>query len=297
VDHLKELQAHFEKRETAYEEVKAAAAEAQRDLTVHEKEEAGLEERKKYSSTQAKKLRKALQDDRKGKKDAERAIEENAGKIKKEKASVRALEGELGREEAALEEITEGLKGKTQVFHDQIEAKQKELQPWTTKIDRKEADRAVAQGELEGLFKKTESAEVASQEADEQLQQLQTARAVKVGVDGIHVLGHGLIWWDRTRICSMWRRSVRTSWTSCRPSRPSCRASRPVSRSSVKQLRPRGSVSTRRGPRRWLRRPKTASWTRSPTSSIPAGSRASMYGCPITMFSPSAHTLHIGSTG
>jgi wobble nucleotide-excising tRNase len=47
----------------------------------------------------------------KGKKDAERAIEDSTGKIKKEKASVKKLESELSQEEEALEEITESLKG------------------------------------------------------------------------------------------------------------------------------------------------------------------------------------------
>jgi structural maintenance of chromosome 4 len=91
--------------------VKAAAAVAVTDLALQEKEEAGLEERRKYAGAQAKKLKKALQDDGKGKKDAERVLEESAAKIKRERASVKKLEGELRTEEAALEEITNSLKG------------------------------------------------------------------------------------------------------------------------------------------------------------------------------------------
>jgi hypothetical protein len=38
-------------------------------------------------------------------------LEESAAKIKRERASVKKLEGELRTEEAALEEITNSLKG------------------------------------------------------------------------------------------------------------------------------------------------------------------------------------------
>jgi structural maintenance of chromosome 4 len=69
---------------------------------------------------------------------------------------------------------------KTQVFHDQIEAKQRELQPWTAKINTKERELNVAQGELDSLIKKTKEAELASQEAKEQLDKFQEDRQAKV---------------------------------------------------------------------------------------------------------------------
>ena len=42
--------------------MQAAAAEAVKDLAVHEKQEVGLEERRKHASSKAKKLKKSLQD-------------------------------------------------------------------------------------------------------------------------------------------------------------------------------------------------------------------------------------------
>jgi hypothetical protein len=47
---------------TALQEVKAAAAEAVKDLAAHEKQQAGLEERSKHAKSKAKKLKKSLQD-------------------------------------------------------------------------------------------------------------------------------------------------------------------------------------------------------------------------------------------
>lgn len=46
----------------AIQEVKAAAAEAVKDLAVHEKEQVGLEERSKHAKSKSKKLKKSVQD-------------------------------------------------------------------------------------------------------------------------------------------------------------------------------------------------------------------------------------------
>jgi structural maintenance of chromosome 4 len=43
-------------------EVKAAAAEAVKDLAAHEKQQVGLEERSKHAKSKAKKLKKSVQD-------------------------------------------------------------------------------------------------------------------------------------------------------------------------------------------------------------------------------------------
>ncbi|KAG0695739.1 hypothetical protein DFH29DRAFT_1029507 [Suillus ampliporus] len=53
-----------------------------------------------------------------------------------------------------LEGIRNSLKDKTQVFHEQIKAKQKELQPWTAKINVKKAAIDVASPERDALAKK-----------------------------------------------------------------------------------------------------------------------------------------------
>ncbi len=46
---------------------------------------------------------------------------------------------------------------KTKVFHDQIEVKQKELQPWKTQIDAKQAEIDVAANECQKLQQKAEA--------------------------------------------------------------------------------------------------------------------------------------------
>jgi structural maintenance of chromosome 4 len=44
------------------QEVKAAAAEALKEMTAYEKQEVGLEEKRKHANSKAKKLKKSLQD-------------------------------------------------------------------------------------------------------------------------------------------------------------------------------------------------------------------------------------------
>lgn len=68
---------------------------------------------------------------------------------------------------------------KTQVFNDQIEVKQRELQPWTAKINAKQAEVDVATSERVALEKKAASALAAVNSAAEALQTLQDSYAAK----------------------------------------------------------------------------------------------------------------------
>lgn len=69
---------------------------------------------------------------------------------------------------------------KTQVFHDQIQVKQKELQPWTAQINTKQAEIDVATSERDALSKKAQALQAASKEARETLEALQEDLQTKV---------------------------------------------------------------------------------------------------------------------
>ncbi|KAG6836004.1 hypothetical protein H0H93_012338 [Arthromyces matolae] len=188
IDHIEELKTHYKDREATYAEVEAAVAVAAKDLATREKDEVGLQERKKHAATKAKKLKKLLQDDTSLKAKAARDVEDNSEKIVREKKKLEDYEAKLVEEEKVLEGIRDSLKDKTQVFHDQIEVKQKELQPWTTKINTKQAEIDVASSELDALVKKAEALEAARKEAQETLE----------GLKGDHVVKVGVCWNDRT---------------------------------------------------------------------------------------------------
>ena len=65
------------------------------------------------------------------------------------------------------------------MYHDQIEAKQRALQPWAAKINVKQAEIDVATSERDMLAKKAEAAKTASQEAQENFEQLQADHEAK----------------------------------------------------------------------------------------------------------------------
>lgn len=69
---------------------------------------------------------------------------------------------------------------KTQVFHDQIEVKQKELQPWTAKINQKQTKIDNASSEREAIVERAEALTAASEEAKNTLEGLESDQAVKV---------------------------------------------------------------------------------------------------------------------
>ncbi|KAH9980780.1 RecF/RecN/SMC protein [Russula compacta] len=181
IAHLESLEKHYAERVQAYEEVKAAAAEALKEMATYEKQEVGLEEKRKHANSKAKKLKKSLQDDENAHSDALRAIQENAAKMKNEKKKADQLEEDLQKEEKVLEGIRDSLKDKTQVFHDQIEQKQKELQPWKTKINQKQAEIDVKTSERDMLVKKAETIKQGSAEAQEALEKLRSDQKSKTG--------------------------------------------------------------------------------------------------------------------
>lgn len=72
------------------------------------------------------------------------------------------------------------LADKTHSFHDQIEVKQKELQPWTIKVNEKQAAIDLAKSERETLARKFEAVREAKEEAENTKSRLQGEKEVKV---------------------------------------------------------------------------------------------------------------------
>ncbi|KAF7298253.1 SMC hinge domain-containing protein [Mycena chlorophos] len=183
IEHYESLKADFEEREAAYEafrqDVKAHAAGALKDLAKNQKDQVQLEERLKHANAQAKKCKKSLTEDKTALTKARRTIEESSDKIERERSKVEQFESELEEAEKLLEKIRDSLKDKTQVFHDQIEAKQKELQPWTGKIDAKRAEVDVATSERDALATKAQAFQESMDKAASSLAELETEQKDK----------------------------------------------------------------------------------------------------------------------
>jgi structural maintenance of chromosome 4 len=67
-----------------------------------------------------------------------------------------------------------------QVFHDRIEVKQRELQPWRAKINTKQAEIDVATSERDALALKAESLKKQIEEAQQTFETLKTDQQAKV---------------------------------------------------------------------------------------------------------------------
>ncbi|KAF9515941.1 hypothetical protein BS47DRAFT_1391255 [Hydnum rufescens UP504] len=146
------LQEQYEDRAAQYDVVKKETAKLVKDLASHEKEEVKLQEKKKHVSSKQKKLKKAIADDGHAKSDADATIEAS----------------DLEKEEHELEAIQESLK-----------AKQKELAPWTAKVNIKQAEIDLAESERALLADKATGAQAAVDEAIQGLEKLKADKAVK----------------------------------------------------------------------------------------------------------------------
>lgn len=72
------------------------------------------------------------------------------------------------------------LSDKTQGFHDQIEQKQRDLQPWTAKRSKKQAEIDIKTSERDSLVKRAEAVQEAGKEAKENLAKFRAEQESKV---------------------------------------------------------------------------------------------------------------------
>ncbi|KAJ3897169.1 SMCs flexible hinge, partial [Lentinula edodes] len=163
IEHLEQLQADYKAFEKGYKEIQLVT-EAVQSLSEHEKQEIGLSEKRKHAAGKAKKLKKSVGDARTALNTAQHTIEDKS----------------LGVEEKILEEVQDSLRDKTQKFYDQKESLQKDLQPWTAKINAKQKEIDVARGERDALVKKVESIQTTLHEAETHLEKVNSDQEEKV---------------------------------------------------------------------------------------------------------------------
>ncbi|KAJ2917163.1 hypothetical protein MD484_g3255, partial [Candolleomyces efflorescens] len=165
IEHLEDLQKHYEEIEEVFKEIEEVAETGSKDLKEMDKKVVGLEEKQKHTESRYKKLKKAVQEDTKALRNAEEADKDSTATLEKQRAKLSEHQATLVVEEAELEKVQEGLRGKTQVFHDQIQKKQKELQPWTSKIDASKAAIDVREGQRDTLQDRADKRREALDEA------------------------------------------------------------------------------------------------------------------------------------
>ncbi|KAL7424908.1 Structural maintenance of chromosomes protein 4 [Cryptotrichosporon argae] len=162
IDHL---QKGYDEKLAAFDEVKRLTDALVKDSKKFEKEEVGLQEKKKHLTTKQKKIKKSIADDGHVKAEAQSTVKNCEAELETNRAKVTDLEAKLEAEEDELEQIRDSLKDKTDQFTTQIEVKQRELEPWTTKISEKQSAIDVAQSERDLLAQKATGAKDALDEA------------------------------------------------------------------------------------------------------------------------------------
>ncbi|CED84437.1 smc protein [Phaffia rhodozyma] len=170
----------YNEQNEIYLDVKRNADKIMKELAAQEKKEVQLQEKKKHSVNQQKKLRKAIQEDTHAKSSSATWIENSQEVIDDTRKQIEGLEIKLAAEEREFEEIRDGLKDKTAGFSNQIELKQRELEPWTAKISEKQALIDVAESERKLLREKANGLTEGVVEAEEGLKIIEAGREEKL---------------------------------------------------------------------------------------------------------------------
>ncbi|CAG8521184.1 4706_t:CDS:10 [Ambispora gerdemannii] len=149
------------------------------NLEKYEKEDIGLQEKKKHSTTKQKKLIKTLEKDRASLSITKTSIQYHEEDLVKRERELGQLEKSLQNQEAELEKIRQSLKGKTEVYSAQIEEKQKELAPWTEKINAKQSNIDVLRAEYEIIEGKTRAIQSSLEQAENEIITIEETRNSK----------------------------------------------------------------------------------------------------------------------
>ncbi|EIE85270.1 hypothetical protein RO3G_09980 [Rhizopus delemar RA 99-880] len=149
----------------AYNEIEKESEKIAKRQAKLEREDVQLREKKEHMVNKQEKGKATLESDREARLAAQEAIKKNTEELNDRKEEVTELEKQLKIEETKLEEISKELKGKTDSYLAQIEQHQKELAPWTEKINEKQKTIDVKRSEIEILTEQIMS-ELAKTESD-----------------------------------------------------------------------------------------------------------------------------------
>ncbi|CUA72888.1 Structural maintenance of chromosomes protein 4 [Rhizoctonia solani] len=174
-----ELEIQYKEQRETFDVIERELVNINKSLNAQSKVEVGLEEKLKHIKTKEKKLQKSIADDTHNKNEADTWIINHTEQIEKSTKDIAKLEKDLVVEENQLQVIADSVKGKTQKYHDQIQAKQAELIPYQRKIAEREGALNVATREREMLESKAKAGEQAVEEVGNLIQGLNDEHEVK----------------------------------------------------------------------------------------------------------------------
>ncbi|PIG78965.1 structural maintenance of chromosomes protein 4 [Aspergillus arachidicola] len=176
---IKELEKAYKRGMREYENMEKEVQALAKEMAKYDKESVKFEEKKKFLVGKQKKLEKTMHTARLAASECESLVEKHTSDITKKTKETTDLEKELKVEEDELSAIRESLKGKTQGLSDKITAKQKSLEPWDEKINKKVSAVAVAQSELDILRERSNAGAVLLEEAQGKVSSIEETLAAK----------------------------------------------------------------------------------------------------------------------
>ncbi|RYP50160.1 hypothetical protein DL768_004277 [Monosporascus sp. mg162] len=177
---IKQLQKAYSKGSKEFEVQEKHVQALVKEVAKFEQERVKFDEKRKFLTDKRKKLEKTITNAEKSSEEADETIEQCTEDIATRAEEIAALEQQIQREEADLSKIRDSLKGKTQVFSDQIAAKQKSLEPWKERINQKQSAIAVAESEMAILEEKANSGAVALEELQKKIASIEEGRTAKI---------------------------------------------------------------------------------------------------------------------
>lgn len=178
-DGIKDVEKAFKQGSKEYEKLQKATQEVLKEMAKHDKEHVKYEEKKKFLQTKQTKLEKALTTSRLAGSETASVIQRYSDDVERNTNEIAKLEKGMQVEEKQLCSVREGLKGKTQVFSDQIAAKQRSLEPWNERINEKQSAIAVTRSELDILRERASAGAVALEEIQEKIKTIADSRKTK----------------------------------------------------------------------------------------------------------------------
>ncbi|KAI2606795.1 nuclear condensin complex subunit Smc4, partial [Hypoxylon sp. NC1633] len=177
---IKQLQKAYSKGSKDFEAREKETQALVKEVAKFEQERVKFDEKRKFLADKQKKLEKTISNAEKSLAEAEEVVEHCTEEISSRAGEIADLEQRVRQEEVELAAIRDSLKGKTQVFSDQIAVKQKSLEPWKEKINQKQSAIAVAESELTILEEKANAGAVALEEMQAKIASIEEGRAAKL---------------------------------------------------------------------------------------------------------------------
>ncbi|RWA08228.1 hypothetical protein EKO27_g6891 [Xylaria grammica] len=177
---IKQLQKAYSQGSKEFEAQEKTVQTLIKEASKFEQERVKFDEKRKFLTDKQQKLEKTIVNAEKSAEEADETIEQCTEEIASRAEQIANLEVSVQEEEAELATIRESLKGKTQVFSDQIAAKQKSLEPWQEKINQKQSAIAVAESEMVILAEKANAGAVALEEMKSKIASIEDGRTAKL---------------------------------------------------------------------------------------------------------------------